>query len=183
MNRLLLITGDLATGKTTFSKILSERYSIEAFNKDTIKEILGDTIGFTNREENLKLSHATIAVMTHIFAKNAENGHDCILEANFHGNEIQILLDIAAMHDIKVLTLEFMADEKVLYERFRNRIENENRHPVHQSAGLDSFEEFCRYIEDSRLDTVPGEKICVNATDFSYQTDDVLLTKIDAFMR
>ena len=46
MKKLLLITGDIAAGKTTFSKILSKRYSAAVFQKDSIKEVLGDTIGF-----------------------------------------------------------------------------------------------------------------------------------------
>ena len=63
MSRLLLIMGDLATGKSTFAGILSKRYGINVFCKDSIKEVLGDTIGFTNREENLKLSKATMELM------------------------------------------------------------------------------------------------------------------------
>ena len=54
MRKLLLITGDLATGKSTFSNILSQRYKVNVFCKDSIKEVLGDTIGFKNREENKK---------------------------------------------------------------------------------------------------------------------------------
>lgn len=55
---LLLITGDIAAGKSTFSEILSKRYNIVAFQKDTVKEVLGDSIGFHNREENKRLSDA-----------------------------------------------------------------------------------------------------------------------------
>ena len=54
MKKLLLITGDLATGKSTYAKILSKRYDTNVFFKDSIKEVLGDTIGFSNREENKK---------------------------------------------------------------------------------------------------------------------------------
>jgi len=46
MSKLLLIMGDLATGKSTFANILSKRYSTSMFGKDTIKEVLGDTIGW-----------------------------------------------------------------------------------------------------------------------------------------
>ena len=49
MKRLLLITGDIAAGKTTFSNQLAQRYSVAVFQKDTIKEILGDNIGFRDR--------------------------------------------------------------------------------------------------------------------------------------
>ena len=54
MKKLLLITGDIATGKSTFANILSQRYNTNVFFKDSIKEVLGDTIGFSNREENKK---------------------------------------------------------------------------------------------------------------------------------
>ena len=60
MKKLLLITGDLATGKSTFSNILSQRYKVNVFFKDSIKEVLGDTIGFTDRAENKKLSEASM---------------------------------------------------------------------------------------------------------------------------
>lgn len=183
MRKLILLTGDLACGKTTFSKILSKRYSIEAYNKDTIKEILGDTVGFSNREENLKLSHATIAIMTQIFKTNAPYGHDLILEANFHGQEIEDLQVIAKDYDFEIMILNFIADERVLFERFNYRIQNEHRHPVHQSAGLTSFEAFCEYIEKSRREVSLSECMTVDATTFDYQTDEALLKKIDMFVK
>ena len=39
MKKLLLITGDLATGKSTFANILSKRYDTNVFFKDSIKEV------------------------------------------------------------------------------------------------------------------------------------------------
>lgn len=183
MKKLIIMTGDLATGKTTFSKILSERYNIEAYNKDTIKEVLGDTIGFTNREENLKLSHGTIGVMTHIFEKYAATGHDLILEANFHRDEIGKLKEIANMYGVEVLTLVFEAELHTLYERFVHRIEFENRHPVHKSAGLVDFEAFEEYILNSRKEVNIEDYVTIEATDFTYQTDAGILAMIDDFMR
>lgn len=59
MKKLLLITGDLATGKSTFARLLSVRYGISMFFNDSIKEVLGDVTGFSNREENKQLSNAS----------------------------------------------------------------------------------------------------------------------------
>ena len=39
MKKLLLITGDIATGKSTFANILSKRYHTNMFFKDSIKEV------------------------------------------------------------------------------------------------------------------------------------------------
>ncbi len=91
MKKLLLITGDIAAGKSTFSKILSARYGAAVFQKDTVKEVLGEWIGFQNREENKALSNASIDVMCHIFSRISPTKADLILEANFHEKELQKL--------------------------------------------------------------------------------------------
>ena len=96
MKKLLLVTGDLATGKSTFSDILSKRYDTVVFTKDTIKEVLGDTIGFANREENLKLSKATVELMIFIFTEFIKLDKNLILEANFHKADLERLHEIAA---------------------------------------------------------------------------------------
>ncbi|MCM1386982.1 MAG: ATP-binding protein [Bacillus sp. (in: Bacteria)] len=183
MKKLLLLTGDIAAGKSTFSKILSERYHTAAFQKDTIKEILGDYIGFHNREENKVLSNTTIEIMCHIFSQTALTGNDVILEANFHESELQKLHTIAAEHQYAVLTLVLQGDAEVLYQRYLHRMKEENRHPVHLSTTLDIKEDFLKSAEKIRNEKVIGETLVVEATDFFYQKDSVVLGKIDSFMQ
>lgn len=182
MKKLLLLTGDLACGKTTFARSLSNRYGIEAYSKDTVKEILGDTVGFSDREQNLKLSRAAVSVMTHIFLTAAPCGHDLILEANFRKDELTALFDKATAYGYDLLLLRFTADEAVLFERFQNRIRYEHRHPVHLSVGLDTFETFRAYIEKARGETAGITAVDIDATTFAYQTDETLLAKLDAFI-
>ena len=117
MKKLLLITGDLACGKTTFAKLLSKRYDTNLYFKDSLKELLGDAIGFTNREENLKLSKAAVQVMVHIFSEFAPLGKNLILEANFRTHELEKLHEIAARNGYDVLTLLFDGECKVLHDR------------------------------------------------------------------
>ncbi|MGN0351179.1 MAG: hypothetical protein ACI4ES_05955, partial [Roseburia sp.] len=177
-----LITGDLATGKSTFADILSERYRDCVFQKDLIKEVLGDTIGFSNREENLKLSKATMELMLHIFSEFAKWNQNLILESNFHKADIERIYKIADQHNYEVLVLVLRGDIPVLHKRYLNRIYNENRHPVHLSTTFDVFEDFKSYIEVSRKEEVEGNVIYINADDFSYQKDGKLLAQIDDFM-
>lgn len=183
MKKLLLITGDLACGKSTFGRILSKRYDTGLFYKDNIKEVLGDTIGYANREENLKLSKAAVELMTLIFSEFAALGKDLILEANFHTHELEKLHEIAARNGYDVLTLVFRGDMKLLHGRYLNRIANENRHPVHVIAVLDNIDDFAAYIEKARSEAVLGETMVINADDFSYQTDEELLKRLDGFMK
>lgn len=183
MKKLLLMTGDLACGKSTFGRMLSRRYHVELFFKDSIKETLGDTIGFADRQENLKLSRAAVEVMTLIFSEFAGVGKDLILEANFRTNELEKLHAIAAEHGYSVLTLVFRADIPVLHRRFLHRIAHENRHPVHIIPLLDGQEEFAAYITGARNQRIPGDTLTVCADDFSYQTDPALLRRLDDFFR
>ncbi len=183
MRRLLLITGDLATGKTTFSNALSARCGAAVLQKDSIKEILGDEIGFRDRAENKRLSLATVALMTHVFSALTVVGAPLILEANFRENELVKIHAAAEKGGYRVLTLVLRGEIGVLYERYCRRMTKENRHPVHLSAPLHLRDEFERYVLAARAEAVPGERIEIDATDFSYQTDEALLGRIDAFMK
>jgi len=182
MNKLLLVMGDLAAGKSTFAKILSRRYDVNMFGKDTIKEVLGDTIGFADREENLKLSKATMELMMFLFAEFAKLNKPLILESNFHTGELERLHKMAWEQGYEVLTLVLRGNVDILHQRYLYRMQNENRHPVHLSTTLDVYEDFKGYIEWTRKEAIVGEWLEINADDFSYQTDHEVLRKIDVFM-
>jgi predicted kinase len=155
MKKLLLITGDLATGKSTFADILSKRYDTNVFYKDTIKEVLGDTIGFSNREENLKLSKATMELMIFMFKEFCKIDKNLILEANFRKVDLERLHEIAYENGYDVFTLAIHGEVEILHKRYLNRMNNENRHPVHLSTTLDIFDDFkevfiCTYVDLKR---------------------------------
>jgi hypothetical protein len=68
-------------------------------------------------------------IMTHIFEETAKTGNDLILEANFKEHEMKRIYRIATETGYDILTLVLRADMNIIYNRFVNRIENENRHP------------------------------------------------------
>ena len=177
--KAIIITGDLATGKSTFANIISKRFNVLLLTKDHIKEVLSDRIGFTNREENLKLSKASMHIMFYAL-ENANNSNtNIILEANFHQEEI----DYLKKYKDDVLVLNLYGNEEILFKRFINRIENENRHKVHLSIGLNDLSSFSSYIKKSRdVDFKGLEVISIDATNFSYQNDEDLFTKISNFL-
>lgn len=183
MSKLLLIMGDLATGKSTLAGILSKRYGVNIFCKDTIKEVLGDTIGFANREENLKLSKATMELMIFQLDEFSKIKRPLILESNFHEEELFRIHKIAEENGYEVLTLVLRGDIEILHKRYLHRMNCENRHPVHLSTTLDIFEDFKGYTEWTRGKQIIGDVIEINADDFSYQLDEELLSSVDAFMK
>ena len=181
MKKLILILGDLAAGKSTTADILSEKYKITAIKKDTIKEILGDTIGFANREENLRLSRATFEIMLHIFDRTSLTGGDLILESNFREAELDALTYLAQARGYSILSLLLTADTEVLYKRYLERLKK-GRHAVHQSAGFDSYEGFVAYVCAQRKAPNLGEVVKIDATSFDYQESPELFASIERFL-
>lgn len=181
MSHLLLITGDLATGKSTFAKLLSQNFSIPYFDKDSIKERLGDTIGFKNRAENLKLSQASFQFMKLCFLRFQEQNKDIILEANFRKSELTELKSLIRKEDSAYLFV-LRGKETILYSRFQKRLK-ENRHPVHQINDFETLDGFKKYIYSQRYDDYPFPYIVIEADDFSYQKKEEYLNIVKDFLK
>lgn len=149
MQRLIVITGDLAAGKSTLAMALSERYQIPFITKDALKEIACDIIGYSSREENRELSIVATTDMIYFFKQCALVKQDLILEANFHTDELNEIQNIAEENNYQVVLLVLTGDTPLLYQRFLDRLPN--RHIAHRSIHLEeSYEKFREYIENLR---------------------------------
>lgn len=160
MKRLIVITGDLASGKTTLADKLSTRLGIPVFEKDLIKESLCDVFGFASREENLKLSKASMDQMLNTFKQLAIVGNDVILEANWRHNQLVDIKKVADEYGYTSCLLLVTGDDKLLFERFVLR--SPTRHKAHMSMHLDeSFDRYCEYIHGLRKEDLvfPVNKI------------------------
>lgn len=176
MKKLILIGGVLAGGKSTFSHIIGERFSISVINKDRLKEILGDNIPTANREENKKLSVISFELMMYLASTE---GDALILESNFKDYELDELRKIADKCDILSIILD--GDNAVLHSRFNKRL-GENRHPVHKSQDFTKIEDFVSVLDELRRAEYPGEIIRIDCTDFTYQTDENIIIKVEEFL-
>jgi RNase adaptor protein for sRNA GlmZ degradation len=121
MAKIIIISGDLAAGKSVLAKRLSRHYQIPYFSKARFKEILGEKISFEGIDENKNISRSSYALLRHIGWRVAQ----------VKG---------------KVELLYLTGDLDVLFERFLYREHYENRHPVHLTHPLRSLEEFENYI-------------------------------------
>ena len=182
MKKIIVLTGDLACGKTTFANIISKKYNIDLFVKDYIKEHLADTIGFKNREENRRLSIMAVNQQIEAINKNISENKDIVVEANFRDYEIDKINELAKKNNAKVLIIEFQGDPNIIFNRYNHRIKFENRHPAHLSQDFSNFEEFKSYIFSNRIDSNKYDFIKINANNFSYQTDEKLFKTIETFL-
>ncbi|HKM11560.1 MAG TPA: hypothetical protein VJZ05_04315 [Bacilli bacterium] len=146
MSEIIIVAGDLAVGKSKLAKKLSTHLNIPYFNKENIKELLGDEIEYTKPEENRKLSNVAIELLLHILERVTMVRSSVILEANFHKAELEKIKRQCEFNDMKVTLLYLTADIDILYERLLYRELYQNRHPVHLTHPLRSIEEFEEYV-------------------------------------
>lgn len=175
MRDLILITGDLASGKSTLAASLSEQLNIPFLTKDSLKEIACDAIGYSSREENRKLSISAMDSMIYFFNQSAMVGNSLILEANFRNAEVEEIKQIADLYKYQVLLICLTGDINLLYQRFLDRLTN--RHRAHRSLNLDlSIDRFASYLEEIRNEDLiyPTFKIDMSELDEEEVTEEAL---------
>ncbi len=179
MRKIIILGGVLAAGKSTFSRMIGEKFGVTVVNKDNLKEILGDTIRVDTREDNLKLSVVSFNLMSYLVEKNYGT---LVLESNFKAHELKELKEQCQRLEYQVLSLIFDAENEVLHKRFINRL-GENRHYVHKSQDFSKIEDFIPTLDALRGLDYFGEIINIDATNFDYQKDASLFAKIEAFIK
>jgi shikimate kinase len=180
MCKVILITGHLAALKSTISNRLSNDLNIINLNKDSIKEVLGDSIGFHSREENLKLSQATFKILKFMMKKSMDNHQVILLESNFKKHELHELLLEISHPEKNTYTLFLTGDPHVLYDRYVER--QPLRHHVHTSTGLLSFQVFEKVMDEYRVEDCFGFTKKVDTTHFTESMYQEILKEIKAFI-
>jgi len=165
-NKIIIVGGYCASGKSVFSNKLSDLLNIPCFNKDVIKEVLGDGFGSENNMVELKGSAATFLLMLHIAEKTLQSHNICILESNFKQKETDQIKLLLEKYNCECLTYIFKGDFKILFDRYMKRDVLEKRHWVHNTEGenFDNFEK--GHLKHGIGETGIGKIIISDATKF-----------------
>ena len=183
MRKLILINGDIATGKSRLALLTKERFSLPLYTKDEFKEKYAEEYPYSTYEESHKLSIMAMDTLFDHFLAHAKKGEDVILEANFHEEHLLRLEKIVKEYGYQVLDIDLVGSPKVLYERYIDRMNDGNRHPVHKVNDLKDYEYFERYTLSRRDEKRIGIVISVNADTFDYQKDESLYQRIEKFLK
>lgn len=140
MKKVIMITGNLASLKSSIATQLGQDLKIMVFCKDKIKEILGDSIGFQNREENLKLSEATFRLIADGMEQTLKVHDSVILESNFRAYEVEEIKERCHQLGFDLIVIFLTGNTDILYQRYLKR--QPERHSVHTSTGTMSYETF-----------------------------------------
>lgn len=179
--KIILIGGYCATGKSTFSRKLAEHLKIPCFNKDVIKEVIGDGFGAENTDVYNKNSAVTFSLMLHIAERFLQAGKPCILESNFKLSESEQLKELLDKYNAECLTFLFKGELAVLYKRYAER-EKTERHWVHLTTG-ENREMFINWHNYDLNKISIGKAIYVDATDFLTINYEELFNKAECFIQ
>jgi predicted kinase len=129
---LIVISGLPCTGKTTIAKEISNRLKYPLIYKDGIKEILFDTIGYSNRSWSKKLSKTSYDVMFYVAEALLSQGISLVIEANFPQQYTKAKIrGLLKTYQFLIFEVLCVVEPQVLLRRFIDRGMSGNRHPGH----------------------------------------------------
>ena len=181
--KIVIITGHVATGKTTLGIKLAAALQLPFYSKDALKEILYDTLGWSDREWSKKAGASAFRLLDHITTQELAAGRSAIVEANFLP-QFDSTRFSAWQADYKAhyLQIRCSANKEVLIERLKSRSLGDERHPGHNDAS--DYEEFIPAFQagDMGFLDLEGPKINLDTTDFAKVDFAALLTQLYSFL-
>ena len=177
---MIIITGPPGAGKTTLARNLSQALNLPLINKDDVKDILFDTLGWKDRQWSMKLGQASFEILFHLLECQLKVNKPVILETAFipkyHNTRFMKLRSKYGFMSIQIVCT---AEDKVLYERFIKRTKSNERHPGHVDH-LMTYDQFSKLLREGKYATldIGGEILEIDTTDFTTVDYEGLLTEI-----
>lgn len=183
---MIIVTGELAAGKTTYGKKIAKELQLPFFSKDTIKELLFDSFDYQdcNYEEKRKIGKSSYAILYHVAETLMMADKSFVLESNFVKESIPILKALLVKYDYVSITVRFQCALPVLHQRFLQREYSEERHKGLVSNGVfDNLETFKMNCEKAKEFQIDKEEIVVDTTDFSKVNVLGIVTDIQDYIK
>ena len=129
---LLIVSGPPAAGKTTLGRRIATDLQIPFIGKDDIKETLFDRLGWSDRAASRELGRASFDLL-YLFAEaQLAAGRSFAMESNFSPEYANApLLRMKEKYGFKPVQVLCQANEEILLQRYRARVESGERHPGH----------------------------------------------------
>ena len=128
---LILLAGMPATGKTTLANAIAARLGLPVIEKDGLKEVLFDTVGFTCYAEKRRLDHAANGLLLSLAETFITARRPVILVNNFDTPAAQKLTELVQAAGCPCVTIFRDGDPALLYRRYVERDAAHARHLGH----------------------------------------------------
>jgi predicted kinase len=176
---VLIVSGPPCTGKTTLARRLATSLTLPLMTKDTIKEVLFETLGVSDRAWSRRLGAASMELLYIYVEAQLAAGRSRVVEGNFDTVfATPAFQRMAARFSFMSIQVNCVADPAVLAARFQRRARSGERHPGHQD----------HLPPDPRLDLpirgrlepldIGGHVIELDTTDFAQLDFDQLCARI-----
>jgi predicted kinase len=130
---VLIVSGPPCTGKTTLARRLAASFALPLMTKDTIKEVLLETLGVSDRAWSRRLGAASMELLYAYVKAQLAAGQSCVVEGNFDTVFATPAFQRMTAHVRFVpIQVNCAADPEVLLARFHKRARSGERHPGHQ---------------------------------------------------
>lgn len=186
----VLVAGMPASGKSTLAAKLSEELGYPMFSKDSMKELLFDTVGFRSRAEKVALGAGAMECLYYAAGQVLARGSSVILENNFEHSSLPGLEKLLTQYRCPAVTVLLTGDPETIYRRFLAREQSPERHRGHvvntcypepegekTPAPPLSFQQFVDgFTSRGMADFSVGERLPVDVTDFA-QVDCAAVAK------
>jgi predicted kinase len=133
---LIIVSGPPSTGKTTLAKAIAQKFTLPLITKDSLKEILFDTVGWKDRDWSKKLGSASFSLLHYFLDSLMPTSQSIIIEGNFK-TEFESVEISSRLQKYNYSAIQIMcqSDGQVLFDRFKKRSESGERHPGHCDTG------------------------------------------------
>ncbi|MCL2375989.1 MAG: ATP-binding protein [Defluviitaleaceae bacterium] len=172
--KIIIITGHLAAGKTTFAAKLSETLGVPYFSKDLIKIALNRSFPVENQTDSRRLSAIAFDAIEFNTERFMEVGAPIIIEANFvmdenHNGvkEGDALRTLIHRYGYQSLTHIFLGDMAVLYKRFIARDALPERGTANKTWSDYTFEDYTKDCNTLEKFNIGGEIVKIDTTDIN----------------
>lgn len=160
---IIIVSGPPASGKTWLAQRIAAQFQLPFINKDGIKELLFDQLGWSDAAWSRKLNAASLEVLYYFITTQLAAGRTHVVESNFKPEiDTARFLTLQGQYTCRFVQIQCVARGEVLLERFRQRA----RHPGHAD------QEIAGYLEPMLLKgrqgnlEIGGRLVEVDTTDF-----------------